>query len=151
MKITELVYCKGKDDFLKQIENCDWAAAKFLTELIKEEKFEQTLGGWAKLYLLIENEKLVSFITLSAQDCVVAPDLSPALWLGFFFTLPEYRGRRYGKRLIDYACDVARNESYGKVYLATDHIGLYEKYGFNYLENRIDVYGEDSRIYFKTI
>lgn len=84
MKITELVYCKGKDDFLKQIENCDWAAAKFLTELIKEEKFEQTLGGWAKLYLLIENEKLISFITLSAQDCVVAPDLSPALWLVFF-------------------------------------------------------------------
>jgi len=34
-----------------------------------------------------------------------------------------------------------------RVYLATDHIGLYEKYGFEYFENRVSVYGEDSRVY----
>jgi len=28
---------------------------------------------------------------------------------------------------------------------------LYEKYGFIYMENRIDVWGEDSRIYYKDL
>ena len=30
---------------------------------------------------------------------------------------------------------------------ATDHIELYEKYGFSYIESRMDVYNEMSRIY----
>lgn len=151
MKIVDFNDCEAKDVFLTQIDSCDWSAGKFLAELIRENRFEQTLGGWAKLFLLVDNDMLVSFVTLSAQDCIVAPDLSPTLWLGFFFTMPEYRGHRYGKLLIDYACDVARKKGYGKVYLATDHIGLYEKYGFGYLESRIDVYGDDSRIYVKKI
>lgn len=31
------------------------------------------------------------------------------------------------------------------------NIGLYEKYGYTYKESRVDIYGDDSGIYFKSI
>ncbi len=137
------------DIFLRQIEACEWDAAKFLASLIKETRLETTLGGWAELYLLTEGNRLVSFLTLSAQDCIAEPEQTP--WLGFFYTFPAYRGHRYGKILIDHAEKIARERGYSEIYLATDEVGLYEKYGFTYLESLIDVWGEDSRIYKKSV
>ena len=145
MKILEYFSIADKDIYLNQIESYEWQAAKFLATLLKENQLQKALGGWGNLYLLVDGDTLVSFVTLSAQDCISAPDFVP--WLGFFHTAPEYRGNRYGKILIDYACQVAKEKGYNEVYIATDHIGLYEKYGFTYLENRVDVYGDDSRIY----
>lgn len=145
MEIVKYSSCAQKNKWLNKIETYEWQAAKFLATLLKENRLESVLGGWGDLYLLVDGEELVSFITLSAQDCISDKNLSP--WLGFFHTAPEYRGNRYGKVLIDYVCQIARNKGYKKVYLATDHIGLYEKYGFEYWENRIDIYGEDSRVY----
>lgn len=149
MEIKEYFACENRENFLKQLESCDWSAGKFLAKIIKDNRFEQTLGGWAKLFLLVANDALVSFVTLSAQDCIDDPEMTP--WLGFLHTAAEYRGNRYGKLLIDYACNVASNNGYDKVYLATDYVGLYEKYGFKYVESRIDVYNEQRRIYVKEI
>lgn len=99
--------------------------------------------------MLVDGDVLVSFVTLSAQNCIADPALMP--WLGFFHTAPEYRGNHYGKLLIDGVCEFARKANYNKIYIATDHIGLYEKYGFVFLENRIDIWGVDSRIYVREI
>lgn len=145
MEILEFSSCKNRESYLKQIEACDWGAAKFLATLLKENRLEQTLGGWCKLFLLTEGEELVSFVTLSAQDCVDDPSMTP--WLGFLHTAPSHRGHRFGKLLLDCACENAKQEGFGEVYLATDHVGLYEKYGFVYLQDRLDVWGEVSRIY----
>ena len=149
MKIIEYFSCADNEKYLNQIEKYGWQAAKFLAKLLKQNRFEDTLGGWAKLFLLVDGDMLVSFVTLSAQDCIADPKLSP--WLGFLHTAPQYRGNRYGKLLIDGVYEFAQKYGYKCVYLATDHIGLYEKYGFCYVENRIDVWGEDSRIYKKEI
>ncbi len=149
MEIVEYFSSSSKDKFLNQIEAYEWSAAKFLATLLKENRLQETLGGWGKLFLLIDGDKLVSFITFSAQDCIADPNITP--WLGFFHTAPEYRGNRYGKLLIDHVCEYAQEDGFSEVYIATDHIDLYEKYGFTYLENRIDVWGEDSRIYKKEI
>lgn len=149
MEVAEYYSCAKKDKYLKQIESYEWSAAKFLATLLKENRLQQTLGGWGKLFLLVDGDALVSFVTFSAQDCIDDPDITP--WLGFFHTAPEYRGNRYGKLLIDRVCELAREDGFKEVYIATDHINLYEKYGFTYLENRIDVWGTDSRIYKREI
>lgn len=149
MEITEYFSSPKKSIYLDKIAQCEWNAAKFLSTLLKENRFYEVLGGWGKLYLLVEKDELISFVTLSAEDCISAPKLTP--WLGFFYTVPEYRGNRYGKILIDHACKTAKDMGYKEIYLATDHTGLYEKYGFLYLENRIDKFGEDSRIYKKEL
>lgn len=149
MEVVEYFSCVQKDKYLSQIESYEWSAAKFLATLLKENRLQQTLGNWGKLFLLVDGDALISFVTLSAQDCIADPNITP--WLGFFHTAPEYRGNRYGRLLINAVCDFARESGFDEVYLATDHINLYEKYGFTYLENRIDIWGEDSRIYKKDV
>ena len=149
MEIVE--YCFGEEKFLTQIERCEWRAAKYLAHLLKEDKLQTALGGGGKLYLLTEGDTLVSFITLSERDCISVSECAKTPWLGFFHTAPEYRGKRLGKMLIDHACDCAHEKGYHRIYIATDHIGLYEKYGFTYLKNATDIYGEDSRVYYKDI
>lgn len=133
-----------KENILRQIKSCDWISAKFLAELIEQEKFQDMLGG-GKLFLMLDEDRLVSFCTLAKKDCINDDSLYP--WIGFVFTVPEYRGNRYSGQLIDYAFEEAEKQGFDKVYVATDHIGLYEKYGFEYMENRLDIYGEDGRVY----
>lgn len=145
LTITEYSSITNKEHVLAQIRNCDWAAAKFLAVLLEENRMESVLGGWAKLFLLIDGERLVSFVTLSCQDCVDDKSLTP--WFGFLFTVPCHRGKGYAPTLLRHALKAARQMGYSVAYLATDHEGLYEKYGFTYLQTRTDIYNERSRVY----
>ena len=67
------------------------------------------------------------------------------------FTAPEYRGNRYSGQLAEYACDKAKEQGFENVYIATDHIGLYEKYGFTYIESRVDMHNDICRIYYRKL
>lgn len=130
--------------WIEKIRSCDWSAAKLLADLIENNNFHKLLGD-GTLLIMADGEKLVSFCTFSQKDCIDDDSMCP--WIGFVFTVPEYRGNRYSGELIEKACAMASSQGYERVYVATDHIGLYEKYGFDYLGNRLDIYGADSRIY----
>lgn len=148
MNVINFYESSAQKALIEKIEQGDWRAAKFLAKLLREGTFQQAVGG-GTVYLLMDGENIVSFVTLTRQDCVADETLYP--WLGFFYTFPEYRGHRYGGQLLAYAAEEVKKRGCKQVYLATDHVGLYEKYGFNYLENRVDIYGEDSRIYRKDL
>ena len=130
--------------WIDKIRACDWGTAKLLADLLDKSTFHTVLGN-GSLFIMADGEKLVSFCTLTCRDCIKDDALFP--WIGFVFTSPEYRGKRYSGEVIESACKRALRQGFDKVYLATDHIGLYEKYGFTYMESRIDIYGEESRIY----
>ena len=148
MEILELNTIGEQKLWADRIRLCDWGAAKLLADLIEQDKFNESLGV-GSLFIMADGEKIVSFCTLSQRDCVKDDMLFP--WIGFVFTAPEYRGNRYSGRLIDFVCNKAKEQGYKKVYIATDHIGLYEKYGFTNIESRTDIYGEEARIYYRII
>ena len=148
MEIFSFFSADNKEKWICEIGKQDWGAAKFLSELLTENRFKQTLGDGG-LYIIRDGEKLVSFATLTQKDAIDDESLMP--WIGFVYVAPKYRGKRLSERLIEELCGVARGQGYERVYICTDHIGLYEKYGFTYMENRTDVWGEDSRIYYKDI
>lgn len=147
MQIIDYLACDNQSHWLAAIAENEWRAAKFLAELLTKDEFHNAVGE-GTVFLLADGDKLVSFLTLAERDCVDAP-YGP--WIGFVHTAPEYRGHRYVGKLIDHACAVAREYGAARVYLCTDHVGLYEKYGFTYLENRVSIYGEDSRIYVREV
>ena len=149
MKIINYFESKNKPELIKKIEKCDWSAAKFLVELLTKGTFDETLGGWGKLYLLMDGEKLVSFLTFTGLDAVRDESLTP--WIGFVFTVPEYRGHRYAGLLLNHVEQEAAGMGYPKMYIATDHVGLYEKYGYTYWENRTDIWGDDMRVLYKDL
>lgn len=144
MEIIDFFRSSDQNALITRIEEASWAAAKLLAKLLREGTFHATLGD-STVYLLMDGEEIVSFVTLTRKDCIADESLYP--WLGFFFTFPQYRGHRHGGKVLSHASREAKRNGFRQVWLATDHVGLYEKYGFTYVENRMDVYGENSRIY----
>lgn len=144
MEIIDFFQCAEPSHWFEEICRCEWRAARLLAHLLAQKEFHHALGQ-GTLYLLTDGDKLVSFATLAERDCIKEPAYRP--WIGFVHTAPAYRGQRCAGRLIDHAVQVAAVHGAEQVYICTDHVGLYEKYGFTYLENRVSIYGEDSRVY----
>ena len=149
MQIVNYFESDIKNQLVEKIEACDWGAAKFLVELLKEDRFFEMLGGEGDLFVMLDGDNLVSFLTLTKQDVVRDESMYP--WVGFVFTVPEYRGNRYSEKLMNHAEKVALEKGYDRVYVATDHFGLYEKYGYDYLVNRIGYWGDDNRVLCKML
>ena len=143
MQIIDYFHSENQEHWRAQIARYEWRAAKYLAKLLLQGTFEQFVGK-GTLYLLVDGDQLISFVSLAERDCVDVP-FSP--WIGFVHTAPEYRGHRYVGQLIDHACHAAKEHGAKQVYVCTDQFGLYEKYGFVYQENCLSTFGEDSRIY----
>lgn len=148
MEIIDYFKSDNPAHWLAEIKKSDWRAAPTLARFIEENSFHKNLGT-GTLLLLAEGDRLVSFVTLAQRDCIDDDELSP--WIGFVYTFPEYRGHRHVGKLIRRCEEIAAENGVPKIFVCTDHVGLYEKYGFSYMENRVDIYGGDSRLYFKTI
>lgn len=149
MDIIHYFESDNKPALVEKLRSCDWSAARFLVELLEKGTFFDTLGGEGELLLLKDGENIVSFATLARQDSVRDESLYP--WIGFVYTWPEYRGNRYAGQLIAHAEAMAARQGHKRVYIATDYVGLYEKYGYSYQENRIDCWGDDQRVLYKDI
>ncbi len=161
----------------EQIVQGDWRAAKYLYELLEQGKLKERYGESARLLLLVEestNEdlpdalretvredvteglqraELLAFCTLAERDEIAEeetePDMKP--WIGFVYTYPEYRGNRYSERLINHTCTLAKRDGYKKVYLSSNEVGLYEKYGFVFLKRMHTVWGEETQVFMKEL
>ena len=148
MEIINYFESSDREHWLAEIKKSDWRAAPVLAEFLENGTFSEKLGDGV-LLLLTDGDRLVSFLTFAQWDWIDDRSLYP--WIGFVYTAPEYRGHRYAGRLIERCEEIAREHNVRQIYINTDHIGLYEKYGFEYKENRVDIYGTDSRIYTKSI
>ena len=147
MNIIEFYESANREKWLSQIRLCDWKAGPFLCELIDKDKFYSTLGESSKLFLLTDKDKLVSFCTLCEKDEIHDTEFTP--WVGFVYTFPESRGKRCIGLLFDKALSAAKQSGYENVYISTDQIGLYEKYGFEFVRMMKTIYGGESRVYRK--
>ena len=148
MKIIEFYSADDKTYWLEKIGESDWRAGKYLYELLRTEKLKTLVGENAKVLLLTEEKELLSFCTLAEKD-EIPTDLTP--WIGFVYTFPNHRGKRYAGMLLDYAEHLAKKGGAKNVYISTDHIGLYEKYGYVFLEMAKTKDGGYSRIYVKRL
>ena len=149
MEIISYFESENKEALTEKLASVDWSAAEFLVELLRTDRFFEMLGGWGDIYLLMDGEAIVSFATLTGQDSVRDESLTP--WSGFVFTVPEYRGHRYAGKLLNHIEALAAQKGYQKLYISTDHVGLYEKYGYTFLENRKDFWDDDTRVLYKTL
>lgn len=148
MEIIDYFKLDKPDYWLAEIKKGDWGAIPTLVRFIEENSFYENLGD-GTLLLLTEGDRLLSFVTFAERDCIDDEKLSP--WIGFVYTFPKHRGHRYVGKLIRRCEEIAAENRVPKIYICTDHVGLYEKYGFTYIENRVDIYGGDSRVYFKSV
>ncbi len=72
-------------------------------------------------------------------------DLYP--WVCALFIEPEHRGQAYGSLLLEKARQDARAAGFDNLYLASDHVGYYEKYGFQRIATGYHPWGESSGVF----
>ena len=145
MEILDLEQTVKPERWLKQIAECDWVAGSYLYQLLTEERFHEHCGKTARVLMLVEGPKLVSFCTYAEKDEITDTELTP--WMGFVYTCPEYRGRRLMGRLICRVKEIARDNGYDTLWISTSDTGLYEKYGAEFVTVMKEMRGRETRVY----
>lgn len=145
MEIKEFYSLEDKEYWKNQIKNCDWEAGQLLYHLLNEDKLKEWCGEETKVFLLADQQSLVSFCTFAGTDDVRDTELGP--WVGFVYTFPQYRGHRYVEFLLNFAYETAKNDGAGQIYISTGETGLYEQYGYSFFKMMSNANGENSRVY----
>lgn len=146
MKIIDLMHFDEKEKYIRVLKECDWVAGRFLADLLIDNTLEEMCGVNPHVYMLVNKDEIVSFCTYVHQDEIRDETLFP--WIGFVYTYPKYRGNHYFGVLLNYIIIKAKEENYRQIYVSTNEVGLYEKYGFKYFKNMLDITGNDSKIYY---
>lgn len=84
--------------------------------------------GW---YLCLDESKIVGGLGVIENDFHDRKDLTPNICA--VYTESEYRCKGIAGRLLDMAVEELRSKGVSPVYLLTDHVGFYERYGWEFL------------------
>lgn len=109
----------------------------FMKHSMQTDRLPQTYG-------LFLNNKIIGMYQFTLEDLNVRPDIYP--WLANVYIDEEYRNKGYARNLLENVKENAkRTIDFDELFLYTKHIGLYEKFGWEYI-SEIDTYNDDSRI-----
>ena len=81
--------------------------------------------------LCLDGEKIVGGMGVIENDFHDRPDLAPNVCA--VYTEEAYRGRGIAGRLLEKVVSDMREKGISPLYLATDHTGFYERYGWEFL------------------
>ena len=125
--------------------NCSWRAGSALAKSMDENIFTD----FEKVIASFDGEDICGYCTVAKTDCI--PDAPYTPYIGFVFVDEKYRGHRLSESMIDFAISYLKECGFKKVYLISDHINLYEKYGFTVIDRKMADWGEMEKIYMKEI
>jgi predicted N-acetyltransferase YhbS len=111
-------------------ENCSWRAGKSLARRMCAGEFT----GWERVIALFFENRPVGYCTFVEVDCLEDTPYRP--YIGYVFIEESHRGQRLCGRLLEAAGEYARKLGFKQVYLISDHVGLYEKFGFAPCDSR---------------
>lgn len=104
---------------------------------------ESPLPRW---YLLVGSSgEIMGSYGLITNDFNSRQDLWP--WLCALYVDEPFCGHAYGAKMLVHGTREARRLGFGKLYLSTDHVGYYEKYGWAYIGDTYSTDGQPGRIY----
>lgn len=126
-------------------QNCSWGAGKNLAKKMLNHDFTD----WERVIIATEQDHIAGYCTIAKTDCI--PNIAYTPFIGFMFVDENYRGKRLSQRLIIYAMEYLKELGFKEVYLVSDHINLYEKYGFKVIDKKIAPWGEEEKIYIQKL
>ena len=136
-KIMKIINITNNTKYLKEyIALCylEWSEKEMeLTEYIDYKLRKLKIENNIILILgLVDHNKLVGFISLLKKDGDCEVKLTP--WYATMYVKKEYRGRGYSRILNDALLEKSKGLGYTKVYLKSNLINYYEKFGAIYIK-----------------
>ena len=119
-------------ELIDYANKCDWEAWPILAQKMEENNFLD----WEKVFIAIDDEKIVWFCTFTEKDWIPDCEYSPFVW--FIFVDDNYRWKRVSEKMINTVEEYAKTLNFKKLYIVSDHQGLYEKYWFEKIDEKAD-------------
>lgn len=128
MEIFEVISDKQKDEFLEYLDRVDCGAAKMLSGLIKTDSLKVKNGPDSKVFYAKDAHGIFGFFALVNKDYMALPydRFISSVWVD-----PKYRGRGLAREFVAFAERVSDVE---KIYILSQHKGLYEKMGYELID-----------------
>jgi GNAT superfamily N-acetyltransferase len=98
-----------------------------------------------RCYMMRKGDNIIGFYQLVELELITRKDLTP--WITCVFIDEKERGRRLSSNLLEHGRTMAGKLGYSKVYLTTDHIQFYEKFGFREIGLDKFITGRPTKIY----
>jgi GNAT superfamily N-acetyltransferase len=96
-------------------------------------------------HIMLKDDNIIGFYQLVEQELLIRKDLSP--WITCVFIDEKERGQCLSSKLLEHGRTAAGKLGYAKVYLTTDHIQFYEKFGFREIGLDKFMWGRPTKIY----
>lgn len=125
--------------------NCSWNVGRHLAKLLEQDDFQDFEG----VFIALSGNNIIGFCTFLETDYYPENRYFP--WISSIFVDEEYRGNRISEKLIQSAINNARMFGFDKVYIPSNIIGLYEKYGFCKIDELENYDGDIDNIFMKEI
>ena len=87
----------------------------------------KTEYGW---YLCLDGDKIIGGMGVIENDFHERKDLAPNVCA--VYTEADYRGKGIAGRLLDFTVYDMKSKGITPIYLITDHVGFYERYGWEF-------------------
>ena len=134
------------DMLLAYVEGCSWADAKaHIAEMIRS----WTFSDWETMFAAMLDGKIVGMAAALKTDYYPLPDICP--WVSCVFVSEEYRGQKISGELIAYANRYLKEHGFSRSYIPTEFSGLYEHYGYSYLEDIVNYGGGTDHLFVKDL
>lgn len=133
-------------ELLEFVKSFSWDEVKEHTiRVIKNWEFAE----WETPFVAIAERRIVGMVTIMKSDYYPLPEIYP--WISTLFVSEEYRGHRISEKLVDFANEYAKCIGFDATYIPSQHIGLYEKYGYSYVKDIVNYGGDTDRLYIKKL
>lgn len=126
-------------------QNCSWIAGDHLAMLLRESK----MTDWESAFALMDEDGIWGFCTLLKTDYYPENRYSP--WISTIFVDEQKRGAKLCGSLIAAAIAHAKVTGFTKVYIPSDMIGFYEKFGFEKIDELLNYGGDVDNVFMKMI
>ena len=122
-------------------ERSPWAAGEHLADMMRRECF----SDWESVFAALGDDRIVGYCTFLKEDYYPENRYSP--WISTIFVDPAYRGRRVSQKMIETVMAYARTQGFTRVYIPSDMVGFYERYGFERIDELINYGGDMDQIF----
>lgn len=125
--------------------HCSWVAGAHVAGMLRENRF----SDWEAVFAAMQGEEIIGYCTFLKTDYY--PDNCYWPWISSIFVGEAHRGQGVCGLLIDAAIDYARTQGFRTVYIPSDMLGFYERYGFVRIDELTNYGGDVDNIFARNI